>query len=142
MSQALTQIANPCSRDGSLCSNRGKRAFTLLELLVVVAIISLLVAILIPALGRARQQAKKMKCQTNLHSIASAWHQYLIEFEGRFLKSRSGRDNEQINYGGKQGAIELFQGPKPLNRFLGGALDIPEMLAVIDPALYRQRKES
>jgi prepilin-type N-terminal cleavage/methylation domain-containing protein/prepilin-type processing-associated H-X9-DG protein len=53
-----------------------RRAFTLIELLVSVAIIALLIAILLPSLGRAREQSKKTKCQSNLHAIGLALHMY------------------------------------------------------------------
>jgi len=47
----------------------GKRGFTLIELLVVVAIIAVLVALLLPALASAREQARLVRCKSNLHSV-------------------------------------------------------------------------
>ena len=59
------------------CSPRCRgRAFTLVELLVAVAIMALLITILMPALSRAKVLAYTVKCQTNLHKLGRAAQQY------------------------------------------------------------------
>jgi len=54
-----------------------RSGFTLIELLVVIAIIALLMAILIPALGRAREQARTIGCRANLKQYGIALRMYL-----------------------------------------------------------------
>ena len=57
------------------------RAFTLIELLVVIAIISLLVSILVPALGRAMDLARQTQCAANLSATGKAYHAYCADNE-------------------------------------------------------------
>jgi prepilin-type N-terminal cleavage/methylation domain-containing protein/prepilin-type processing-associated H-X9-DG protein len=58
-----------------------KRGFTLIELLVVISIISLLIGILLPALGKARQTAQSMKNATNLRSLQMGIQLYVMDYE-------------------------------------------------------------
>jgi prepilin-type N-terminal cleavage/methylation domain-containing protein len=59
-----------------------RRGFTLIELLVVVAIIALLIAILIPSLGKARENARKTICGTNMKGQGTMFASYAGAYEG------------------------------------------------------------
>jgi len=63
---------------------QAKRAFTLIELLVVVAIIALLIAILLPSLGRARERARQTVCVGNLRNMGIAMVMYYQNNNYRF----------------------------------------------------------
>ncbi|MEK6675490.1 MAG: prepilin-type N-terminal cleavage/methylation domain-containing protein [Planctomycetota bacterium] len=56
-----------------------RKAFTLIEILVSVSLITLLVSLLLPALGRAREQSKRVVCRNNLRNIWTGILQYTLE---------------------------------------------------------------
>ena len=66
---------------------RGQHAFTLIEVLVVVAIIALLLSILLPSLHRARAQGQQTVCLANQHTLALAFVQYAAEFRDAIVLS-------------------------------------------------------
>jgi prepilin-type N-terminal cleavage/methylation domain-containing protein/prepilin-type processing-associated H-X9-DG protein len=61
--------------------------FTLIELLVVIAIIALLAAILFPVFARARENARKTSCLSNIKQIGLAFAQYVQDYDSRYPKS-------------------------------------------------------
>lgn len=60
---------------------KAREAFTLVELLVVVAIIAILMAILLPALQTARERARSIKCLNNTRNLGQAFMQYTVNYE-------------------------------------------------------------
>lgn len=72
---------------------RGRCGFTLLELLVVVAIVGVLAAVLLPALGRAREAARRASCQNNLKQWGVIYQMYTEESRGNLYPPQQGNND-------------------------------------------------
>src|SRR5687768_2269727 len=66
------------------------KGFTLIELLVVIAIIALLAAILFPVFSRARENARRSNCQSNLKQIGLGILQYTQDYDETMVAQRYG----------------------------------------------------
>ena len=94
-------------------------AFTLIELLVVVAIIAILAAMLMPALGAAREKARRTSCLSNLKQMTSGLEAYCSDYSG-YLPSWPGWGTESTADGGpalcrtdgKTGCTGLYKDPR------------------------------
>lgn len=69
-------------------SSRKDRAFTLIELLVVIAIIAILASILFPVFARARENARRASCQSNLKEIGLAMMQYTQDYDEKYIANQ------------------------------------------------------
>lgn len=78
-----------------------RNAFTLIELLVVIAIIAILAAILFPVFARARENARKSSCMSNLKQIGLGVMQYTQDYDEKYPLLSNGTDNTnmQRNWG-------------------------------------------
>ena len=85
-----------------------KSAFTLIELLVVIAIIAILAAILFPVFARARENARRSSCQSNLKQIGLGFAQYTQDYDELYPSFASGAPNWDA-------AIQPYVGTKVVN---------------------------
>jgi prepilin-type N-terminal cleavage/methylation domain-containing protein len=106
-----------------------RRAFTVVELLVSIAVIALLISLLLPALGAAREQARRVQCAGNLRSLAAAFEAYCHDNRGKFpgVASIPQLEWDWIYWAPTQG--------EPFNDFARGPLI--RYLSSADPRLFR-----
>lgn len=74
---------------------REKRAFSLVELLVCIAILSLMLAIIIPALACVKERARRTVCRSHLRSFITAIHLYANDYDNRLPRGSSDYDEEE-----------------------------------------------
>src|SRR5436190_789701 len=96
------------------------RAFTLVELLVVIAIIAILIAILIPALNAAKERANRVKCANNLplgctlsYSIACPYPGHTLSIFDREYKYSSTSPSDMALFADRNDGIERFKTLNP-----------------------------
>ncbi|HEX8463124.1 MAG TPA: DUF1559 domain-containing protein, partial [Abditibacterium sp.] len=73
--------------------HRARRAFTLIELLVVIAIIAILASILFPVFGRARENARRSSCMSNMKQMGLGVIQYTQDYDEKFPQAYWYPDN-------------------------------------------------
>ena len=79
-------------------SSRRAGAFTLVELLIVIAIIGILAALLLPVLGRTKSRAKKIECVANLKQTGLAFQLFAHDHSGKFPAHVSTNDGGSLEF--------------------------------------------
>ncbi len=111
-------------------------SFSLIELLIVIAMVGILAGLLLPTMGKAREGARRAQCANNLRQIGIAWQLYLEDHNDTFWV---GPIAPSTTFGGKRGTVGggLDIGPKerPLNTYVGIDTSRPEDEVQSDPGM-------
>ena len=113
-----------------MVKRKDKRGFTLIELLVVISIIALLIAILLPALQKARESAEAIKCTSNIKEIGLGVLLYTEDFSKYFPVVDVGWAGLSVNSLSGQFRSALFGDPNaagygPEGRFVNAYVNLP-----------------
>src|SRR5689334_10971481 len=103
-----------------------RRAFTLVELLVVIGIIAILISILLPALSRARAQANQVYCASNLKQLYTAMQIYAVTYRQYVMPSKVATGSDTQNMWCGINVLGPLYGVKP------GATSGAAQLAALD----------
>jgi prepilin-type N-terminal cleavage/methylation domain-containing protein len=134
----MLAVEHPAPNGDENMTIRRCRAFTIVEMLVVVAIIATIVALVFPALRGAKESAGMTTCANNLRQLGAACTAYLATYQGHLPQAAAQNpftgQTEIIGtlFGGKRGTLQMFgidtigADRRPLNAFLSGS-------TVLDP---------
>jgi prepilin-type N-terminal cleavage/methylation domain-containing protein len=117
---------------------RRARAFTLVELLVVIGIIALLISILLPALNAAKERANRVKCSSNLRQIGQGLLLYANDNKGIYPRTPADTSGSYTNFtqGGTSASTDPFGTTGPTKNDVTAAMFLLVRNADINPEVF------